>query len=385
MERKRILFIDDEVNVLNALRRILRHQRDLWDMDFAEGVEEAVGRLSSKSYDLVLSDVMMPGKSGLDLLEMMQHDEQIGDVPVIILTGLQQTDLKRRALELGAVDLLNKPVQAEDLEARIRSVLRIKSYQDELREKNSLLEDQLVQARKMEMIGVLAAGAFHDINNVLAIISSYTQLAQLDPNSLEDCVDKIDDSIELASEFIQQILAFSRPQKTEIRDVCDVPMIVSNSLKLVRRCVPKRVKVDWDPPSNIAQVVANPTQLFQVILNLCVNASHAIDSGGTIVVSLSDVELTAANANRVSPAVQPGDYVRLAVADSGCGMDETTITNLFNPFFTNKEEGSGSGLGMNIVHRIIDSHNGGIEVRSIPGDGTTFHIYLPAVVEPALV
>ena len=385
MNRKRILFIDDEVNVLNALRRILRHQRNTWEMDFAEGVDDALARLQKEAYDLVLSDVMMPGKSGLDLLKIMQDEPDICNIPVIILTGLQETDLKRRALELGAVDLLNKPVQAEDLEARIRSVLRIKSYQDELREKNYLLEDQLLQARKMEMIGVLAAGAFHDINNVLAIISSYTQLAQLQPDTLEDCVGKIDDSIELASEFIQQILAFSRPQHTETRDICDLPTIVSNSLKLVSRCVHKRVDVCWEPPAEAAPIAANSTQLFQIILNLCVNASHAMDSGGTIDISVSNVEIDVAKANGVSPKVAPGNYLRLAVADSGCGMDETVIENLFSPFFSSRQAGNGSGLGLNIVHRIVESHNGGIEVSSDTGDGTTFYIYLPVVAEPVPV
>ena len=110
-----------------------------------------------------------------------------------------------------------------------------------------------------------------------------------------------------------------------------------------------------------------------------------MDSGGTIVISVSNVEIDVAKANVVSPKVAPGNYLRLAVADSGCGMDETMIENLFSPFFTSRETGSGSGLGLNIVHRIVESHNGGIEVRSNTGDGTTFYIYLPVVAEPVAV
>jgi signal transduction histidine kinase len=379
MQKKRILFIDDEVNVLNAMRRILRGQRDIWEMDFYSSVDEALARMEHQSYDTVLSDVMMPGKSGLDLLKIMKSDPETADVPVIILTGLQQTDLKRQALELGAVDLLNKPVQGEDLEARIRSVLKIKSYQDELRDKNQLLEDQLLQARKMEMIGVLAAGAFHDMNNVLAIISSYTQLAQLSPDSLEDCVGKIDESIELASEFMSQILSFSRPQQ-DTRELCDISLLVSNSLKLIRRCVSRRVEIRWTPV-DVARVNANQTQLFQIILNLCINASHAIESGGTIVVSLEDVQLSAAKGNVLAPTVEAGDYVRIAIADSGNGMDEATIQNLFSPFFSKQQNVKGTGLGLSIVHRIVETHAGGIEVASNIGDGTTFYVYLPTAAD----
>jgi len=167
--RKRVLFVDDEPNFLNGIRRMMRGYRELWQMDFAGGVDEAIAMALDGDYDAIVSDVNMPIKSGLDLLQALSADERTRTVPVIILTGNAESDLKRRALDLGATDLLNKPVGQEDLVARLRSVLRLKAYQDQILNQNEFLEQRvrertadLERARRDIIWRLAKAGEFRD-------------------------------------------------------------------------------------------------------------------------------------------------------------------------------------------------------------------------------
>ena len=168
-KKRKVLFVDDEPNFLNGIRRMLRSQRDDWSMEFVNGVEEALERCSETEFDTVVSDVNMPGKTGLDLLRALRGDERTRAIPIIILTGNAETDLKRQALDLGATDLLSKPVGHEDLVARLRSVLRLKEYQDELRDQNEYLEQrvkertaELENARRDIIWRLAKAGEFRD-------------------------------------------------------------------------------------------------------------------------------------------------------------------------------------------------------------------------------
>lgn len=166
---QRILFVDDEPNFLAGLRRMLRRYQEFWDLDFASGVDDALERITQSSYDVVVSDVNMPLKSGFDLLTALQESPGTKNIPVIILTGNAETDQKRRALDLGATDLLNKPVNEQDLVARLRSVLRLKSYQDALEAQNEILEEKVrertldLELARQDMVWRLAkAGEFRD-------------------------------------------------------------------------------------------------------------------------------------------------------------------------------------------------------------------------------
>ena len=168
-KKRKILFVDDEPNFLNGIRRMLRGERKHWSMEFVNSVDEALERAWDTEFDTIVSDVNMPGKTGLDLLEALRGHELTKTVPIIILTGNAETDLKRQALDLGATDLLNKPVSHEDLVARLRSVLRLKSYQDELRDQNVLLEKRVrertadLELARRDIIWRLAkAGEFRD-------------------------------------------------------------------------------------------------------------------------------------------------------------------------------------------------------------------------------
>jgi len=151
--KKRVLFVDDEPNVLSGLRRMLRDKAGEWEMAFAANADEADRLLAERPFDAAVLDVMMPGRSGLELLAEMKASPATRDVEVVILTGLQDRALKRRALDLGAADLLNKPVEKEDIIARLNSVLAMKSFREELQAKNAALEEELVRSQKMELVG----------------------------------------------------------------------------------------------------------------------------------------------------------------------------------------------------------------------------------------
>ena len=167
--KRKILFVDDEPNFLNGIRRMLRGQRDKWSMEFVNSVDEALERAMETDFDTIVSDVNMPGKNGLDLLRTLRGHENTRAIPIIILTGNAETELKRQALDLGATDLLNKPVGHEDLVARLNSVLRLKAYQDELRDQNIILEQRvrertvdLEHARRDIIWRLAKAGEFRD-------------------------------------------------------------------------------------------------------------------------------------------------------------------------------------------------------------------------------
>jgi PAS domain S-box-containing protein len=242
------------------------------------------------------------------------------------------------------------------------------------------LEEQLLQAQKMEAIGTLAGGIAHDFNNVLAGILGSAELVREDlgPDhpSLE-YVQSIMTAAHRARELVQQILTFSRRRENEKR-VLPLQPIVSECIKLLRSTIPAMVKITHHVESHCPPVLADPTQIHQVIMNICTNAWHALpETGGHIDISLRAVEVDALTAVQ-RPELPRGLYARLAVADNGHGMDAATRARIFEPFFTTKPVSKGSGLGLSVVHGIINSLRGAILVESEPGRGTTFQIYLPS-------
>ncbi len=242
------------------------------------------------------------------------------------------------------------------------------------------LEEQFRQSQKMEAVGQLAGGIAHDFNNILGAIIGNTELAkadaQLSPGTA-DCLDAIMKASERASDLVRQILAFSRRQE-QARQPMQLQVVVREALKLLRATVPTTIELKIHL-ANTPTVLADPSQIHQVVMNLCTNAAHALRGRpGVLKVELAEVEVDADFA-QTHADLAPGHYVRLTVADNGCGMDRATQERIFEPFFTTKPPGEGTGLGLSVVHGIMKSHDGGVTVYSQPGEGTTFHLYFPVL------
>ena len=241
------------------------------------------------------------------------------------------------------------------------------------------LENQLLQLQKMETIGTLAGGIAHDFNNILTPILGYTEMAleELSEESvLRYDIEQINGAATRGKDLVQQILTFSRQVDFDKRPL-KLDDIVREVMKLIRASFPSNIEIRQDLDSNCGTVMADATQMHQIIMNLCTNAYHAMmSSGGELKVKLDKVNVGTKPVNGLAK-IEKGTYVRLTISDTGHGMDKLTMERIFEPFFTKKEVGSGSGLGLSVVHGIVNNYNGSIVVKSEPGKGSTFMIYLP--------
>ncbi|MEJ2284013.1 MAG: ATP-binding protein [Desulfobacterales bacterium] len=242
------------------------------------------------------------------------------------------------------------------------------------------LEKRLAQAQKMEAIGTLAGGIAHDFNNILSAIVGYTELSLIDipkGTGLHNNLQQVLKAGGRAKELVRQILTFSRQRESELMPV-KVSLIVNEALKLLRASLPATIKIRHNLKSD-RSVLTDPTNIHQVLMNLCTNASYVMqEEGGILEVSLSDREL-GPDFSRRHPEVKPGKFINLTVKDSGCGMTPEVTERIFDPFFTTKKMGEGTGMGLSVVHGIVKSHGGAIFVESSPGKGSVFNVLLPAI------
>jgi PAS domain S-box-containing protein len=245
------------------------------------------------------------------------------------------------------------------------------------------LELQLSQKQKMEAIGTLAGGIAHDFNNILGAMQGYLELSLDDvpeESDVRDNLEHIMSCVNRASKLVKQILTFSRKEQQEQeKEPVKISSIIKEVLGMLRSSLPTTIKISRKIHANSSMVLADSTQIHQVLVNLCTNASHAMQGAdGLLEVSLEDVNLE--SETRIGDEhLGPGNYVKLSISDSGCGMEKEVAKRIFEPFFTTKKVNEGTGLGLSVVHGIIKSHNGAITVNSTPGQGTTFDIFLPKI------
>jgi PAS domain S-box-containing protein len=258
--------------------------------------------------------------------------------------------------------------------AVIRDVMERKQSQDQLRQR----DEQLRQAQKMEAIGRLAGGVAHDFNNLLMAIRGYAEMiAQHLPDGDErrEDAEEILKASDRAAGLTRQLLAFSR-REVITQQAVSLDHLVETMQTMLQRLIGPEIQIVTEIWPDLTPVLADSTQLEQILVNLVINARDAMPGGGKITIELRNVELDKIGVAS-HPGLQPGDYVEMAVSDTGSGMDTETMSRIFEPFFTTKEAGKGTGLGLATVYGIVQQNNGAIEVQSRIGHGTTFYIYLP--------
>ncbi len=282
------------------------------------------------------------------------------------------------------------PIVGSDGEIRhvIEYCIDITDRKEAEEEKKKMLV-QLNQMQKMEAIGALAGGIAHDFNNILAAMLGYTDLARRKAGAdrdMGDMLNKVLEAGDRAKLLVRQILSFSRQSEQRLAPV-KVQDIMREALRLLRASIPSTIEIRQDIDEQCDHVLADPTQIHQIIMNLCTNAYHAMrEKGGTLGVSLKPVVISSHSHRTASLVLPPGEYAKLEVSDTGHGMESGVVKRIFEPYFTTKAPGEGTGMGLAVVHGIAKSHGGQVTVYSEPNIGTTFNVYLPlykAGAEPA--
>ncbi len=300
-----------------------------------------------------------------DLKKRNQNRKANKDVPSIYKTTFKRKDETEIKVEVSyeIIDYRGRPATF----AIIRDITE-----------KELLEEKLNQAQKLESVGRLAGGVAHDFNNKLTVIVGYTEmlLKKYDKES-EDYQDlkEIFDAAIQSKEVTRQLLAFARKQTISPR-VLNINTTIEKMLKMLNRLIGENIKLHWLPETNVWPLKIDPTQIDQILANLCINARDAIDGDGTIIIETKNMSIKEKRFNNDEHFV-PGDYVQISVSDNGCGIDEETQRNIFEPFFSTKGLDKGTGLGLATVYGIVKQNNGYIYVYSEPQHGTTFKIFLP--------
>ncbi len=491
-----ILIVDDNPVERELLRGLLAPLAGR--IELAPDGTMALAAAAAQPPDLVLLDVMMPAPDGYEVCRRMRQDSALADVPILMITSLEDRKACLAGLEACADDWLTIPFDAEALLAKVRTILRLNRHRRLSLEKGRFerlvelspngilivdtdgrirfcnsaylkmlqldaaakvmdrplydfieadhvaacrlcfdrlcrdprqterielsfiqqggraipveidagllpwdghdmiqiiardlserraLENQLLQAQKLEIIGRLAGGVAHDFNNLLSVINGYSELvlAELPLESpLRETMTDIRKAGERAAGLTHQLLAFSRKQIMKMQ-VINLTDIVREMEKLLRRLIGEDIELTTTFEPRPCLVKADPQQLGQVIMNLAVNARDAMPHGGRLMIEIATVELDAATTGN-HPEISPGRYIMLAISDTGIGMTDEIKTHIFEPFFTTKKEGKGTGLGLSTVYGIIKQSGGHILVYSEPAHGTAFKIYFPCVAETA--
>jgi signal transduction histidine kinase len=295
------------------------------------------------------------------------------ETPFIFVSGTIGEDTAVSALKMGAQDYLMK-----DNLSRLLPAIQRELREVEQKKERTLLKEEVDKLQKFEAIGRLAGGIAHDFNNVLGVIIGWAQIGreESEPGSkAEQRFLIIEDQGRRAAGLTKQLLAFARQQVLERRNL-SLNELITGTNALIATILSEQIGLNLSLADDLSVIYADPTQIEQVILNLCINARDAMPRGGMLTISTANMEISEDLIGDHADA-KPGPFVVFSISDTGTGMDAATMAKIFEPFFTTKEVGRGTGLGLATVYGIIKQHNGFITVDSVVGQGTTFRVYLP--------
>lgn len=366
-----VLVVDDSpMNVRLLVRQLEKENYRLLE---AENGFRAYKVAVKEQPDVILLDVMMPGKDGFEVCSILKANEKTRDIPVIFLTAKTDTVDKIRGLELGAADYITKPFAPAEVLARVRTQLRIKALHEEtLRQQRALSE-----AQKLSSIGRLAAGIAHNFHNLLNTVMGYAELVRMKGDRDRELAEDMDRILSACRRMVgitQQLVDFA--QKGEHHPSA-VPTwaFLCNLIELFKAGAEDKVDVQTEVSPHLPSLWIDQSHMSEALMDLLINAYEAMPEGGTITVR-ADIGLLPGHLAS-SPPAQPGDrYVCIRITDTGVGMDEELLTTALEPFVSTKQT-VGVGMGLSSAYGLIRREGGCMEVESTPGKGTTVDVYLP--------
>jgi PAS domain S-box-containing protein len=345
----------------------------------AIGISSPEGRhyYQNRAFDDMFGDI------GPNPVGTLYVDETVGETVfgTIMEGGSWQGEIEAYAKDGRTLSIFLRAYAIKDHDGRIIGLAGLHNditAQKQAEEEKARLQQQLYQSQKMEYVGRLAGGVAHDFNNMLGVILGHLDLimdGMAPENPLIDELMEIRKAGERSADLTRQLLAFARKQ-TASPKVIDLNETVESLLKMIRRLIGEDIDLIWTPGTHLRPVKIDPSQIDQMMVNLCLNARDAIGGVGTITIETAAETLDEHDTGRYPEGV-PGDYVTLEIRDNGCGMDPTTRDQIFEPFFTTKILGKGTGLGLSTVYGMVRQNKGFIDVVSEPDQGTTFRIFLP--------
>ncbi len=426
----KILIVDDSHFNLSAAKRYLEDIPEITQVLLCDDPRQAKQIIDEYNIDILISDVMMPAITGFELLELLRSDKKYDDMPIIMLTSLNDIDAYKKCFELGAFDYINKPINTVELHSRLKVAIEAKNNSNHLKSLLEVTKKQyeelklinaelteakfsLVQSEKMAAIGQLAAGIAHEINNPMSYVSSnfdilrkyFTRLREYtefinrqitdDPMtpspesdfSIQDISDKYKElkldfilndaenlflesegGIKRITEIVQSLKVYARTSKDNEKDTYVLLELIQQVILITKNEVKYAAAIKLDIPEDII-LYCNKIQIGQVFVNIIMNAAQAIRSQNRP--TLGSIRIKARNINA---------QIQIEISDDGPGIPEENLLKIFEPFFTTKEIGKGTGLGLSITYDIIvNKHHGGIYAKSELGKGASFIITLPIV------
>jgi signal transduction histidine kinase len=379
-----VLLVDDDAINRRFVKEVLLKSNPAYDITTSDSGEDALTLMRSHPFDIVLLDVLMPNLDGFEVCRILKEDEALKNIPVLLITGLHETAEMVKGFKLGAADYITKPINVEELCARVSAHLRIKEYHDELVQTQAAL----VESAKMSAVGSLSAGVAHEFNNILVMMSGYVQLyhASTDLEELHNTIKVIGELVQRGEKIVKGLLDFSRREEYQHKERVQIQELIKQNLSLLDRELRNNgVIVETFFDESVPLLLCYPGQVSQVFVNILRNAIDALHESKRKSITIS-VTLGAFDHKgvHVKPEKKCATSVLVTVEDTGSGIPEKIKDTLFEPFVTTKgvigggnDSKPGTGLGLSLSYGIMKRHKGEIIAENRPNGGARFTLVFP--------
>ena len=378
----KVLYIEDQKSQRDLVTAMFK-SRDL-EVDSFDNAEQAWQSFLKNHYQLVVTDIVLAGEiSGIHLINKIRRLDGVkGDIPILAITGFDDTSRRINLYHMGLTDYVTKPVIEEELIARVRNLINSQNALEREIDFRAHLnsEETLRQTLKMEALGKLTAGIAHDYNNMLSVVIGYAKLLKAnikDQPKLLSYVEQIEKSGDNGVKLTNKLMSFIRTD-SKLSQTVNINDLISEYRPLLEKLLTASIHLSINMDKHLWNVFIDPSDFENALLNMSINAKHAMGASGSLTITTDNLNLITTVADKLG--LPSGDYVRLTIVDTGSGMDKETIAKIFDPFYSTKGD-EGTGLGLSQVYGFVERANGVIKVESTLGAGTLFKLYFPRTEE----